>query len=216
MFGYLVANRRTPVTRDALLDVLWPHAAPASPDAALRPLISKLRHVLGEERVEGRAELRLVLPADARIDVEAAGERVHDAESAIALRRFSEAWLPARIAWSVASREFMAGYEGEWIDERRRELEDVKLRALECIAQTGLALGGVELPAAERAARSLVELAPYRESGYRFLMETLEASSNVAEALRAYDRLRCLLRDELGVGPSAQVQAVHRRLLGTG
>ena len=110
----------------------------------------------------------------------------------------------------------MAGYEGEWIDERRRELEDVKLRALECIAQTGLALGGVELPAAERAARSLVELAPYRESGYRFLMETLEASSNVAEALRAYDRLRCLLRDELGVGPSAQVQAVHRRRLGTG
>jgi DNA-binding SARP family transcriptional activator len=214
LFGYLVANRRTLVTRDALLNVLWPHAAPAYPDAALRPLISKLRHVLGEERVEGRAGLRLVLPADARIDVEVASERVHDAESAIALRRFSEAWLPARIAWSVASREFMAGHEGEWIGERRRALEAVKLRALECIAHTGLALGGVELPAAERAARALVELAPYRESGYRFLMETLEARSNVAEALRAYDRLRCLLRDDLGVGPSAEVQAVHRRLLG--
>jgi DNA-binding SARP family transcriptional activator len=50
--------------------------------------------------------------------------------------------------------------------------------------------------------RRLIELAPYRETGYRILMEALEQRTNNAEALLVYDRLRVLLRDELGVAPS--------------
>lgn len=214
LFGYLVAHRDRPVPRAALAAVLWPEEAPASPEAALRPLLSKLRQVLGEQRLQGRAELRLDLGAGARVDVETAGEAVHDAESAIGRGRWREAWLPARIAWSVTSREFLAGHEGDWIDERRRELAELHLHALECIAQVGVRLGGAELPAAERAARALVRSAPYRESGHRLLMEALEAGANVAEALRVYERLRCLLRDELGVAPGREVVAVHERLLG--
>jgi DNA-binding SARP family transcriptional activator len=45
-------------------------------------------------------------------------------------------------------------------------------------------------------------------------MEALERGGNVAEALRAYERLRIMLRDELGVAPSPAVQNVYRRLLG--
>jgi DNA-binding SARP family transcriptional activator len=59
----------------------------------------------------------------------------------------------------------------------------------------------------------LTEFAPYRETGHRLLMEALERRGNPAEALRAYERLRALLRDELGVAPSPDLQAVHRRLL---
>ena len=213
LFGYLAAHRHRPVDRTALYDVLWPERPPASPDAALRPLLSKLRQVLGEERLQGRSELQLVLPSTARVDVETAGEAVHDAESAIAQERWRDAWLPGRVAWSVTSREFMAGHEAAWIEERRDELDELRLRALECIARTGLELGGAELPATERAARSLIRLAPYRESGYRYLMASLEASSNVAEALLVYDRVRCLLRDELGVAPGGDLTAMHRRLL---
>jgi DNA-binding SARP family transcriptional activator len=43
--------------------------------------------------------------------------------------------------------------------------------------------------------------------------EALEQRGNVAEALRAYERLRVLLREELGITPSPTVQGVHRRLL---
>ena len=46
-------------------------------------------------------------------------------------------------------------------------------------------------------------------------MEALERSGNVAEALRVYDRLRVVLRDELGIAPSPAVQDVYRRLLGS-
>ena len=51
---------------------------------------------------------------------------------------------------------------------------------------------GTELAAAERSGRALVEAAPFRESGYRLLMEALAAQENIAEALRVYERLRVL------------------------
>ena len=59
----------------------------------------------------------------------------------------------------------------------------------------------------------LTELAPYRETGHQILIEALERRGNLAEALRAYERLRVLLREELGIAPSPTLQAVHRRLL---
>jgi DNA-binding SARP family transcriptional activator len=44
-------------------------------------------------------------------------------------------------------------------------------------------------------------------------MRVLAASGNVAEALAAYERLRVLLREELGVNPSQTVQDAHTKLL---
>ena len=90
----------------------------------------------------------------------------------------------------------------------------MRLSGLECLATASLGLGGPELPQAANCARRLIELAPFRESGYRILMEAFEQSGNVAEALRVYDRLRIMLRDELGIPPSSAVQDVYRRLLG--
>ncbi len=213
LFGYLAGHRERSVRRGELAEVIWPEKRPTDSEGALSPLISKLRRTLGETILQGRSELRLTLPPSARIDIELASARLHDAESAIAQGRYVDAWLPARVAWSVCDRDFMAGYDADWIEEKRRSLEDQRLRALECIAQVGLRLGSAELPAATRAARSLVDAAPYRESGHLYLMEALAAESNVAEALRVYERLRCLLRDELGIAPGDQVAALHKRLL---
>lgn len=213
LFAYLAAGRSRRATRSELVAALWPEGAPDAADASLAALLSKLRRVLGPEALEGKTELRLALPPDAWIDVEAAGVAVHRAESAVALGDWKPAWAPARTALYVANRGFLPGYEAPWIDERRRWLDDVRLRALECVGTVGLHMGGTELAAAERAGRTLIEAAPFRESGYRLLMEALEARDNIAEALRVYDGLRVLLRDELGVAPGQAAQELHRRLL---
>jgi DNA-binding SARP family transcriptional activator len=59
-----------------------------------------------------------------------------------------------------------------------------------------------------------VELEPYRESGYRYLMQALAGEGNRAQALALYERLRVLLRAELGAAPAPETQALHRSLLG--
>ena len=137
----------------------------------------------------------------------------HRAESAVALGRWEDGWSSARTALYVANRGFLPGYEAPWIEERRRWLDELRVRALECVGTIGLHMGGTELAAAERAGRSLVEAAPFRESGYRLLMASLEAMGNVAEALRVYDGLRVLLQEELGVAPGRDAQDLDRRLL---
>jgi DNA-binding SARP family transcriptional activator len=214
LFAFLATNRARRATRTELVDALWAEGAPDAADASLAALLSKLRRALGPQALEGKGDVRLALGPDAWIDLEAAGVAVHHAESAVAMGHWDRAWAPARTALYVANRGLLPGYEAPWIDERRRWLDDLRLRALECVGTVGLRMGGTELAAAERAGRSLVEDAPFRESGYRLLMEALEARGNVAEALRIYDALRVLLHEELGVAPGRAAQELHRRLLG--
>ena len=155
----------------------------------------------------------LVLPTDTWIDLEAATEGLHRAVSAVSQREWARAWGPSRVALHIAQRGFLQGHEAPWVDHIRRRLEDVLLRAHECVAAIGLGLSGSELASAERSARALLKLAPYRESGYRFLMEVLAVQGNIAEALLTYEQLRRLLREELGASPGSVTEALHRRLL---
>jgi DNA-binding SARP family transcriptional activator len=213
LFAYLVLKRHRAASRDELIDAVWPESPPSAADAGLNALISKLRKILGPATLEGRASLRIQLDKNARVDVEVAAEAVHRAESKIALRDAKRAWGPSLVALFIAEREFMPGEDTPWIDEQRHALAEVRLRALESHTAAALGTGGTELPAAVRAGRQLVRLAPLRESGYQLLMQALAAQGNVAEALRVYTNLGDILREELGVSPCATTQAVYEQLL---
>lgn len=207
LFAFLVANRLRPAGRDELIDALWPGGR----DGGLSPLLSKLRRLV---MIEGRSELRLVLPAQAWIDLEAASDALHRAEAAIARHDWPAAWGPARVAQHIARRSFLAGESTPWIEESRRRLEGIHLRSLELVAEACLQIGGGEIDTAERAARTLVRDQPFRETGWRLLMQILDARGNRAEALTIYDELRTFLREELGCAPSATTQELYRQLLG--
>jgi DNA-binding SARP family transcriptional activator len=216
LFAYLVLNRDRRMSRDELLTAVYGEEASPDQRPSLSVLLSKLRSVIGPELLAGRSEIELVLPRDAFVDVEAAREALHRAESHLAAGDWAEAWGPSGVAYHVARRPLLQGEDRPWLEEWRRRLEDVCLRGLECFAEARLGLGGPTLPQAEDCARRLIELAPYRETGHRILIESLERRGNVAEAMLAYDRLRVLLRDELGIAPSPAMQSLHRRLLGNG
>src|SRR5436190_17286100 len=214
LFAYLVINRNRPVRRVELGEALWAEdGQPASGDALLRPPLSRLRKALGPGRIEGRGGLALVLPEDAWVDWEAAQAGLARTRSALGSCDHRAALDAATEAAEIAGRGLLPGLEADWIDERRRELAGVRVEALEAAAVAGAALGGARLAGAERAARAAVEAAPFRESARAALMEVLRAGGNVAEALRAYEDLRTMLRDELGTRPSARVIALHERLL---
>jgi DNA-binding SARP family transcriptional activator len=212
LFTYLVVNRHRLVPRDELAEALWRDPDPSAVDSRLNPLLSKLRRVFGPDAVDGRSALRLHVP-DAWVDLEAAVEAIHRAESAVAQHEWVRAWGPVLTALFVAERDFLVGEDAPWIDEIRHQLAVLRVRSVECYAAAALGIGGTELVAAVRAGRQLVRLAPLRESGYRYLMEALAAQDNVAEALRVYGELSEHLGDELGVAPSPATRALYERLL---
>ena len=213
LFAYLVLNRTRHVGRDELIGALWPSQAPVSQDAALRTLLSRLRSSLGSDALVGRDELLLALPEPVWIDVEAATAEMSRALDSFEQGDVRRAWALAQVPLNIASRGLLPGAQATWLEAPRRELEEIHLLALEVIGGAGLAMGGTQLQSAERAARTLIESEPYRESGYVLLMEALAARGNVAEAMRVFESLRTLLRDELGTSPSPEAIAVHGRLL---
>ena len=103
--------------------------------------------------------------------------------------------------------------DGDWIETWRRRFDERVLRMLEIAAEASLALGERALPGAERAACELVSRAPFREAGYIVLMQAQARQGNVAEALRTFEQVRVLLREELGAHPTPSLAALHARLL---
>jgi DNA-binding SARP family transcriptional activator len=212
LFTYLVVNRHRQVPRDEVAEALWREPDPMAVDARLNPLLSKLRRVFGADSVDGRSAVRLCL-ADAWVDLEAAAEAIHRAESSVAQREWARAWGPALTALFAAERGFLPGEDAPWIDETRHQLAELRVRALEGYAAAALGLGGTELVAAVRAGRQLTRLAPLRESGYRYLMRALAAQDNLAEALGVYAQLSECLREQLGVSPSPATRELYEKLL---
>ena len=216
LVAYLAVNRDRSSYRDELAEALWPATLPAAPDLALSALLSKLRRLLPDDALIGRGQIRLQLASHAWVDVEAARDATHRAEALVAAGDWYGAIGPTLVAHNIAERRFLPGEEGGWIEEQRREMEEIAVSALECTARRSLGLGGPEVAVAERTGRRLIDLSPYRESGYAALMEAFERQGNVAEGLRVYETLRSRLRDELGAAPSPALQEMHERLLSHG
>jgi len=212
LLGYVAANQNRWVTRDEAIDAVWGDNPPPDAAGALAPLLSKVRRVVGADRIEGRSSLRFVSADDVLVDMHYALDALHRAESALSAGAWSEAYTPSHAAHVTASRTFMLGHDAPWIDAWRPRVAEIAVRGLECHVRALLEVPS-QLSEAERVARTLVDIAPFRESGYRLLMEAQERTGNRAEALRTYENLRLLLSDELGASPDPQTTAIHQRLL---
>ena len=218
VFAYLAAEHERAVHRDELADELWHGEPPRAWEAALRVVVSKLRAVLEDVGLDGSAAVSSALgcyqirfPAGTWIDLEAAADAAHLAERALRAGRPDEANGWTLVASSIARRPFLAGAEGAWVTRKREELRRVRVRALECRAEVLLGEGDHAL--AVQDMEEVLSLDPFRESGYRLLMRAHCQAGNLAEALRAFERCRVLLADQLGTSPSTVTQDLYLEIL---
>jgi DNA-binding SARP family transcriptional activator len=98
------------------------------------------------------------------------------------------------------SGELLPGWYDDWVLLARERLRQLKVHALEMLADK-LACDG-RYGEAVQAAYAAVGAEPLRESAHRAVVRAHLAEGNTAEALRAYNAFRELLVGELGVAPS--------------
>lgn len=220
-FAMLAAERDRAITKEELAEELWNGDPPRAWEVALRALVSKLRGTLAEAALDGAQALthafgcyQLRLPPGSWVDVEAAVDAIHRAETALRDGDLEAANGWALPASQISRRPFLPGEESAWVSRRRARLADVRVRALECRAAVLLERGDPVLAA--RDAQEVADLEPFRETAYRLLMRAHTAAGNPAEALRVYERCRSALGDELGVAPSPETEAVYLGLLRLG
>jgi len=219
VFAVLAGARHRPVSKEELAEALWPDDPPASWQPALRGVVTKVRTALTAAGLDGAHAIRsafgcyqLDLPEGSIVDLETASESVEKAEAALAAGNPTGARALAEGATAVTSQPFLAGQEGPFPEAVRRQLEVLHLRALEVLGRADLAVD--EVGAAIGAAQAALTVEPFRESAHRLLMSAHAAAGSRGEALRAYERCRLLLAEELGVRPSAETEAAYVALLG--
>jgi DNA-binding SARP family transcriptional activator len=82
VFAFLAADGQRDAARTDLIQLLWPRDAPRDPQAALSPVLSRLRRALGSDFLHGKERLRLELPAPLLVDVERATVDLDNAREA--------------------------------------------------------------------------------------------------------------------------------------
>lgn len=199
------------------MGAIWPGDAPAQTDSSLDAILSKLRSMMKTAGLGAEAgisvssgTIALQLPADTWIDLEAGANALDEAEGALR-RKDQSAWGFANTAVVISRRPFLPDVEAPWIEAQRNALRAMQMRALQCLVTVSANIGEPLL--AIQHANEMVELEPFRETAYQLLMKMHAAAGDRAEALRVFAKCRELLRDELGVSPSPQTEAVYLEIL---
>ncbi|MEJ2871449.1 BTAD domain-containing putative transcriptional regulator [Actinomycetospora sp. OC33-EN08] len=215
LLAALLAHRRRLVPSDRLVAILWENDAPATAVATLQTHLSRLRRVLHVEPEGPRLETRPpgyrlavgpdVVDAD-RFEAGVAAARLHLAGDPAAARDHVDRALAE---WRGPAFAEFAAVDGIRLEAER--LEELRVSARELGVDARLACGAhLELVG---ELEGLVAEHPLRERLWSQLMLALYRSGRPAEALRRAHQLRHLLREELGLDPTAEVRDLETGIL---
>ena len=218
VLAWLVLERPRPLRRDDLVELLWPGPLPDHWEGAARHVVSRVRRAITAAGLPPSTLLStagvttLDLEAMVDVDVTRAMAAVSEAERLVD----DEAWAGARAlvepAFEWLRAPFLPTSDGEWVDSWRDRVEGAAQRALHVAGFAELGEGRGE--AAIELGRAAVDRNPFDEAATRLLMAAWAKAGDRAGALGAYERLRRLLDDQLGVRPSDETEAAYLDLLG--
>ncbi|MFN3255666.1 MAG: BTAD domain-containing putative transcriptional regulator [Ilumatobacter sp.] len=212
LLALLVANLGDVVSMEALIDGLWGDDPPATARKAVQVNVSNVRRALG---------------ADVEIDTVGTGYRIDATSLTVDAVEFERAVATAHSALDAdpaATCHTVEAALGLWNGAAYAEFADcdalrstvVQLDELRLQAQ-GLLFGArLRLGDHVDVVGQLDALAsdhPFREDFRRLHMIALYRSGRQAEALRAYQRTRTTLVDELGLEPSNDLRSLHQQIL---
>src|SRR5215472_17616534 len=220
LLAILVVEAGHAVPVDRLIDLLWRDKPPAAAIASVQAYISQLRRVLEPGR-PARAPAQVLVTQDPGYVLRAADDQV-DALRFQALARHAHDDLadgqPAAAAADLeaALTLWRGGPLPEFANEpwavpvvaRLVEAHDL---AAEDLIDAWLALGRHAQAAAELEA--MVEARPLRERRWGQLIVATYRCGRQADALRAYQRCRTVLADELGLEPGPELRRLEAAVL---
>jgi DNA-binding SARP family transcriptional activator/tetratricopeptide (TPR) repeat protein len=192
-----------------LIDALWDTVPPARPDDQLAVLMSRLRTVLGRDRIEHRDQGYL-LHCD-WLDATELAVLTREMQARREGGHVMGAVAAARVALSLIRGDGPQPLPGEWAQLRQAELSRLTGRA-RLVAAAALLDAGDWMAAADAAAAA-AERDPYDEAALRLLLRAHVMGGRVAGALSLYASARERMADELGTDPSPETTALYTAIL---
>ena len=200
-----------PMTKDQIAAALWPDLSRQQLGNALHTALRELRRAIGDPGwvVYSDGHYRFDRSRPHECDVIA----FEDALAAARRARPAAAALPdLQRAIAAYGGDFLDGMSaGEWALVRRDELRRAFESALLATGRLQVAAGRHQAAAA--AFRRAVAHEPLNESAHRELMACWVQLGETARAVRHYEELVQLLRDQVGVPPAPETAALYQKLL---
>ena len=200
------------ITRDRIIDDLWGEQPPATAAGVVQNYVSQLRRYLGADVVattgQGYALVAELVTTDIA-EFEAHLERARSARDTGALEEVQRATTDALALWrgeplaDVAFESF-AQAEIARLRELRALAFELRFEAVIAAGRHHDAVAGLE---------AAVVADPLRERLWWLLMLALYRSGRQADALRAFQRARGLLAEELGLAPGVELRELERAIL---
>jgi WD40 repeat protein/DNA-binding SARP family transcriptional activator len=217
LLALLLLNANRVVSRERLVDELFPDQSVSSADHALRNQVSRLRKVLipaarDEPRLAARPPGYLLRVEPGELDLEHFERLAADGREAAARddpRTAAESFRAAEALWSgrpLADLEFepFARVEVERLEELRLAVVEERVDAELALGRHLALVPELEALAAEH---------PFRERFRAQLMLALYRCGRQAEGLEVYQETRKLLDDELGLEPGVELRELQRAIL---
>ncbi|MET7395916.1 BTAD domain-containing putative transcriptional regulator, partial [Dactylosporangium sp. NPDC005572] len=219
LFATLAANVNRVVSREELVDAVWGLEAPATAINSVYTYVARLRNALEPSRPQRTPSRRLLsegdgyllaLP-DSHVDL-----RTFEAHLAEARRLQTTAALHSALgeldsALAMWRGTPFSGAAGPFITTERTRLTELRLAAMEGRAELLLELGQHAELVGELF--GLARRHPLRERLRLQLMQCYLRLGRQADALTEYHDLRATLADELGIGPSEELQELYYNVL---
>jgi DNA-binding SARP family transcriptional activator len=212
----LRANQLVPL--DELIDNLWPDQPPATARDQVVNVMSGLRRLLGTaDGASGRQSFvtqppGYLLRVEAEdLDVKLFEELIREADAHWAAGRLPDAAATLRTALALHRGPVLADVPARFAVAEARQLEELRLAAVEKLMETEFALGRHGDVVTELA--RLVERHPLRERLRGQLMVALHAAGRTADALAVYQAGHQLMVEELGLDPSAELRRLEQAIL---
>jgi predicted ATPase/DNA-binding SARP family transcriptional activator len=204
-----LARGRT-MPADQLLEDVWNGEQPARNN--LQVQIARLRRVVGEDAIVTRnGGYALELPADA-IDAHRFTAFIDAGHRALRAGRADEAATHLRDALSLwRGTPLVDVVENDFARPVITRLEEARLVALEERFEADLSLG--RHPEIVGELEAAVQEHPLRERLWAHLMTALYRCGRQADALRAYQRARSALNEELGIDPGPELRNLEHGIL---
>ena len=209
----LDAGRVVPV--DEIAEALWGTAPPPSARVTVRNYVKRLRHALGDvgqARISTRPGGYLISVEAGELDVTRFEALLAAAQAAARGGSWDRAAGQARAALALWRGEPLQDVESGVLATRETpRLSEMRLQALEVRIVADLHLGHHSEVIAEL--RQLISTQPLREQFHGQLMLALYQCGRQAEALAAYQHVRRVLVEELGIEPGTWLRELHQQVL---
>lgn len=218
IFFYIATSKHRRVAKEVLIEAFWGDEDLETVEKNFHPTISHIRKALNSRQQlkqnfivfrDGAYQLNPELSYF--IDTEEFLAAIAHAETAKKKNDVTARCKHLTRAYELYRGDFLEGSYEDWAEEQRHFYRERFSQVLSGLAK--LSLTEKKWPDALKFANEILAIDPYREDLHRLVLKVLSAQGKHTAFKKHYEDMSHLLKQELGIEPSAETKKVFKELM---